>query len=56
MYLTLIASSPTEVNDSVQNPLLNYLTALLGSGDFTLVYYQMGELEYNRVFDWKSIM
>ena len=32
----------------VQSLLLNYLTALLHSGDFTLVYYQigLGELEY----------
>ena len=37
---------PTEVNNRVQILLLNYHFALLSSGDFTLVYYQMGELEY----------
>ena len=49
----LIASS-SQVN-RVQSLLLNYLTALLrshGSGDFTLVYYQMGELEYISVSDF----
>ena len=40
---------PTEVINCVQSLLLNYLTALLRSGDFTLVYYQMGELEYIRL-------
>ena len=39
----------TEVINRVQSLLLNYLTALLRSGDFTSVYYQMGELEYIRL-------
>ena len=37
---------PQKWINHVQNLLLNYLTALLHSGDFTLVYYQMEELEY----------
>ena len=36
-----------KVNNRVQSLLLNYHFALF-SGDFTLVYYQMGELEYIR--------
>ena len=35
-----------EVNNHVQSLLLNHLMALLCSGDFTVVYHQMGELEY----------
>ena len=38
-----------EVNNRVQSLLLNYLSASLRSGDFTIAYYQMGELEYIRV-------
>ena len=34
------------MNNRVQSLLYYYLTALLCSGDFTLVFYQMGELEY----------
>ena len=37
-----------EVNNPVQSLILNYLAALFRSGDFTLVYYQMEELEYIR--------
>ena len=48
-HLQLIASSSTEVNNHIQSLLLNYLAALFGSGGFTLVYYQMGELEYIRI-------
>ena len=47
--LKLIASSSQEVNNRVQSLLLNYHFALLRSGDFTLVYYQMEELEYIRI-------
>ena len=36
------------MNNRVQSLLLNYHFALLHSGDFTLGYYQMGELEYIR--------
>ena len=42
---------PTEVNNRVQSLLLNYHFVFLRSGDFTLVYYQMGELEYIRKND-----
>ena len=35
----------TEENSRVQRLLLNYLSALLRSLDFTIVYYQMRELE-----------
>ena len=51
MLPMLIASSSTEVNNRVQSLLLNYLTDLLHSGDFTLVYYQIGEREYIRVIN-----
>ena len=44
--IRLIASSSHKVNDRVQSLLLNYLSTLLHSGDFILVYYQVGELEY----------
>ena len=47
--LPLIALSSHKVNNRVQNLLLNYHTALLHSGDFTLVYYQTGELGYIRL-------
>ena len=36
----------TEVNNRVQRLLLNYITALFRTGDFPIVYYQTGELEY----------
>ena len=35
-----------EVINHVQSLLLNYLSAFFRGGDFTLVYYQMGELVY----------
>ena len=41
---------PTEVVNCVQSLQLNYLTALLRSGDFTLVYYPMGKVEYIRYY------
>ena len=44
----LLLQVPTEVNNCVQSLLLNYLIALLRTGDYTLVHYQMGELEYIR--------
>ena len=47
-HLRWLPQVPTEVNNRVQSLLLNYHLALLCSGDFTLVYYQMGELEYIR--------
>ena len=54
-----IASSS---HGSVQSLLLNYHFALLRSGDFILVYYQMGELEYIRynnccyvIFHWAPL-
>ena len=43
-----LSQVPTEVNNRIQSFLLNYHFALLRSGDFTLVYYQMGEIEYIR--------
>ena len=45
----LLLQVPTEVINPVQSLLLNYLTVLLRSEDFTIVYYQMGELEYIHV-------
>ena len=36
------------MNNSVQSLLLNYLAALFHSGEFILVFYQMGEHEYIR--------
>ena len=44
-----LSQVPTEVNNRVQSLPLNYHFALFRSGDFTLVYYQMGELEYIRL-------
>ena len=45
----LIAQVLTEVNNRVQSLLLYYLAALFrshGSGDLTVAYYQLRELEY----------
>ena len=46
IFLSWLSQVPTEVNNRVQSLLLNCHFALLCSGDFTLVYYQMRELEY----------
>ena len=48
IYFCWLSQVPTEVNNRVQSLLLNYHFALFRSADFTLVYYQMGELEYIR--------
>ena len=42
---------PTEVDNRVQKLLLNYLMDLFHSGDFILVYYQIGKLEYIRALN-----